>query len=151
MQRRKGEPMRKLCITLATTLSMLSCARPGPAPAPPPAPAVALVSGEQAAQLVAIRDIKVSKKGEVSAKLVNNSSHPLRDVRVLIRHAWLWKNERKPGDNNPSRAVYHVEPDPIAPGSEHTFAYQPAPPLPARRDGHFVTTAEVIGYSQVGD
>ena len=146
--------MRKVYthITVATLLGLVSCAHPGPKPEPPPAaPAVALVSGEQAAQLVSLRDVKPSRTGEVSATLVNGSNRPLRDVRYLIRHSWLWKNERKPGNNNPSRAVQHVVPDLIAPHSEAKFAYRPAPALPARRDGRFVTTVDVIGYSEIGD
>src|SRR5262249_22088363 len=148
----KGEHMRNVsaCITWLTVASLatvLSCTHPRPAPAPPPAPAVGLVSGEEAGQLVTVRDVKVSRDGTVSATLVNHSNRPLRDIRVLVRHSWLWKNERKPGDKNPSRAIYHVVPDLIAPGGEATFSYRPAPPLPARRDGHFVTAVDVVGYS----
>src|SRR5262249_46460632 len=138
-------------LVAALSLSIICCTRHRPPPPPEPAPPEhTLVSGEQAAQLVGIRDLKISRKGEVSATLVNNAHHPLRDVRLLIRHSWMWKNERKPGDKNPSRAVYQVGRDLIAPGATAKFTYQPAPPLPSRGDGHFVTTTEVIGYSEVG-
>src|SRR4051794_164674 len=47
---------------------------------------------DQPPQSITIRNLSV-KDGEVSGEIVNSSSRLIRDVQLLIRYTWLWKNE----------------------------------------------------------
>lgn len=112
--------------------------------------AQSLVSGQEASAVVAIADLKVIN-GEVSGLLVNKSAHRVRNVRLLIRHTWLWNDERHPGADDPGRAVYVTVPKDVAAGHAEPFMYAPEPPLPRRSDGHFDTSVEVVGFTEVGE
>lgn len=116
----------------------------GPATAEQPLPQ------EAVAQIVAVSDLH-AQNGTVSASLVNKSPHVVRNVRLLIRHAWVWKDERHPGTDSPGAAEYYVVPDAIPPGQRQRFTHTPSPPLPQRSDGHFDTSVEVVGFEEVGD
>ena len=107
-----------------------------------------VVPSERVAESVALRDVRV--KGDVvSGVLTNRSGKVLRDVQLLIKHDWLWKNEFRPGEDNPGRAVYYTVPGEIPPGGQTTFTYRADPPLPARSDGRFNTSVEVVGFVEV--
>src|SRR5439155_500144 len=68
-----------------------------------------VVPSERVAESVALRDVRV--EGDVvSGVLTNRSDKVLRDVQLLIQYDWLWKNEFRPGEDNPGRAVYHTVP-----------------------------------------
>jgi hypothetical protein len=86
----------------------------------------------------------------VTGTLTNNSNHQVDDVHLLINHSFLWKNERNPGRNNPSRTEYYRVAKPIPPGTSMTFEYRPDPPLPKRGDGKFMTNVEVMSFTEVG-
>lgn len=92
----------------------------------------------------------VNPNGDVTGIVINKSDETMRDVKLLIRHTWHWKNEYRPGENNPGRAEYVTIDREIAPGERASFHYEPQPPLPERRDGHFETSASVVGYTAVG-
>lgn len=109
-----------------------------------------VVSGQRASAVVIIADLRVLN-GRVSGLLVNKSPELIRDVRLLVRHAWLWNDERHPGTDDPGRAVYFTVPKDIGPGHAEHFMYAPEPPLPRRSDGRFETTVQVVGYTGVGD
>jgi hypothetical protein len=98
---------------------------------------------------VVVRDV-TTRDGVVSGVLLNRSLGRVRDVRLLIRHTWLWEDELHPGDDSPSRAGYDTVSDEIAPGGQVQFTYRPVPPLPERDDGRFETSVEVVGYTQIG-
>lgn len=107
-----------------------------------------VVPSERVAESVALRDVRV--EGDVvSGVLTNRSGEVLRDVQLLIKHDWLWKNEFRPGEDNPGRAVYYTVPGEILPGGQTTFTYRADPPLPARSDGRFNTSVEVVGFVEV--
>ncbi len=112
--------------------------------------AEAPVSPQDAAQVVAITDVS-TQNDTVSAVLVNKTSHLVRDVRLLIRHAWVWENERHPGEDSPGRAEYYIVRNVILPGQRLSITHTPSPPLPKRRDGHFETSLEVVGFEEVGE
>jgi hypothetical protein len=114
------------------------------------APAQTDVSSQAAPTDVIVRNVAVDD-GVVTGIVENRSSLTVRDVRLLIRHTWLWKNERDPGENNPGRADYHTITDDIPPGQITTFTYRPLPPLPVRTDGRFDTSVEVVGFVEVGE
>src|SRR5437899_166324 len=100
-------------------------------------------SGREASATVAVADLKV-QGGSVSGLLVNKSPRPVHDVRILVRYTWHWNNERRPGDDNPGRSEFSVVPLEIPPGGSVPFGHDASPPLPARSDGHFTTTVEVV-------
>jgi hypothetical protein len=90
--------------------------------------------------------------GTFTGVLKNNGTQAVRDVRLLVRHSWLWNDERNPGpiESNPARAEYYVVDSEVAAGSELRFRYAPNPPLSQRTDGRFVTTASIVGLTEVG-
>jgi len=110
---------------------------------------VVIVSPERMAQYLVVRDVSVQNDGTVSGMAVNTSSQPVRDAHLLIRHMFLWKNERHPGKNDPSQAIYYTVPQEIPPGGQVAFTVRPESPLPQRRDGRFKSGAEVAAVTQV--
>jgi hypothetical protein len=111
-----------------------------------PAPADTLVSGEEASQVMEIRDLRIVD-GAAFGELYNNSDQPLHDVWLVIRHTWLWKNERHPKvEDNPARTLYYKLLQPIGPGETAPFSYRPNPPLPERKDGRFETFVEIYSF-----
>ena len=107
-----------------------------------------VVPSERVAEGVALRDVTVDG-GVVSGVLANTSGKVLRDVQLLIQHDWRWRNEFRPGGDDPSRAVYYVVPEEIPPGGQTKFTYRTDPPLPERSDGHFDTSVRVVGFVEV--
>ncbi|MBI3767407.1 MAG: hypothetical protein HY271_02810 [Deltaproteobacteria bacterium] len=108
-----------------------------------------LIADEQPSRIVGVRDV-TTRNGVVSGTLVNRSRKPLRDVRLLVHHTWFWKNEQKPGDDSPGRVDYYTAHGELRPDGSVEFTYRPAPPLPDRDDGHFETTVEVVGWTEIG-
>ena len=86
----------------------------------------------------------------VSGELVNTSNHLVRDVRLLVTHTWHWDAERAPGADSPGRASYHTIPESIPPGGRLSFDVEPTPPLPARADGRFEPSVEIVGFTEIG-
>jgi hypothetical protein len=122
---------------------------------PVPARSEDVISGEQVvgtervAESVGVHDLTVDG-GVVSGMLTNRSGKTLRDVQLLIRHEWLWKNEFRPGGNSPSRAVYFLIRGDLPAGGETPFTYRADPPLPIRSDGRFNTSVQVVDFVEVG-
>lgn len=102
---------------------------------------------------VVVVDVKSDQSGIVSATLVNRLSHSVRDVRLLIRHEWLWSDEMSPGPDvlNPGRASYHTVEGTIDAQGRKEFVYRPDPPLRGGASGSFRTKVEVVGFVEVGD
>jgi hypothetical protein len=118
------------------------------------APAHALTRAEpisvrQASQEVTTADVLVHD-GVVSGTVVNRSGATLRDVKVMIDHAWLWNNERHPGPNDPSRTDFYTLPQAIPPYGTQLFEYHMRAPGPHRTDGRFATMVKVISFTEVG-
>jgi len=82
--------------------------------------------------------------------VVNKSSHPVRDVELLVQRTFFWKNEFRPGGKSPGRSSLFKVPNQIPPGGSATFTYQSPFPLPDRPDGEFRTSVQVVGFTQVG-
>ena len=108
-----------------------------------------LIADEGPSRVVVVRDV-ASRHGLVSGVLVNHSPKLLRDVRLLFHHNWLWKNEMRPGDESPGRVDYYTVRSELPPGETVEFSYRPEPPLPDRDDGHFETTVDVVGWTEIG-
>jgi len=111
----------------------------------------AVMSRGELAKKVLIRDVTVGDDGAVSGTLMNTSGHRLTEVRLLVRHDWLWRDEYHPGADSPGTAGYYVVPQEIPPGGSVSFTYRPDPSLPRRSDGTFQTTVEVEGLLQYPD
>lgn len=105
-------------------------------------------SAEKTAQIIVVRNVMV-KDGAVSGELHNRSSRPLRDVELLIRYIWQWKNELKPGEDALGRAVYYTLEKEIPPGGAVSFTYHPSPRLPSRPDGYFETEVSIAGFTEI--
>jgi hypothetical protein len=103
---------------------------------------------EQGSKTVTLRNVTV-RDGQISGEVVNKSSHLVRDVQLLIRHAWLWKNEFRPGEEAPGRAVLYDVKRELRSGESIPFSYTPSPPLPSRTDGYFETEVSVAGFTEV--
>ena len=138
--------MRYLCM-LTCAAAIATCVDVAPRTA---GAADRALIGDEAADSVLLRDVVARDDGGVTGVVVNRSTRLVRDVRLLIRHGWLWKNERHPGDDSPGRVAYHLVPADVPPGGNIEFRYHPDPPLPDRSDGRFETTVEVVGSTEVG-
>jgi hypothetical protein len=95
--------------------------------------------------------VDVNATGEmVSGRLVNRSTRAVRDVKLGVRHVWLWNNERHPGRDNPGRSDFYTLSDEVPSLGSVEFEYQFDPPLPQRSDGHFNTVVEVVSFLEIG-
>jgi hypothetical protein len=90
-----------------------------------------------------------AQDGVVSGEIRNNSANVVRDVQLLIRYVWLWKNEFHPGKDDPSRSDFYNVSGEIPPRGTTRFQYTPSSPLPKRADGHFMIGVSVAGFTQV--
>ena len=84
------------------------------------AAADAVVPREELSQKVVVRDVVVGDDGAVSGVLANTSGHRLREVRLLIRYQWLWRDEFHPGSDSPGTAIYYVVPEESRPTAPET-------------------------------
>ena len=112
-----------------------------------PVPSQAAELGDDSVSVM----VKSDPYGGMTGLLRNSGARPVREVRLLIRNTWLWKNETNPGSatDNPGRSSYYVVDGEVPAGGELRFRYEPSPPLPVRNDGSFVSSAEVVGFVEV--
>jgi hypothetical protein len=110
--------------------------------------AATVLGADDSARVATIRNLSI-KEGTVSGELVNTSPRTLRDVQLLIRHTWLWKNEMSPGEDNVSEAIYYTVEGDIPAGGTKPFTYRPSQGPPSRPDGGYETSVSVAGYSEL--
>ncbi len=113
------------------------------------AAAGSILSTGDVATVVTVSDV-TSRSGTVAGLLTNNSQRLVRDVQLVIRHSWRWKDERHPGEDAPGRSDFYTVPSEIPASGSVRFSYQGAP-LPRRTDGHFETAVDVVGFTEVGE
>ena len=102
---------------------------------------------DQPPQAVTIRSVKV-QDGAVSGEVANSSPNVIRDVQLLVRYTWLWKNEMKPGEDNRSDAVFYSVEGEIPPGGSKPFTYRPSSPM--KEDaGRYEVSVKVAGFTQL--
>jgi hypothetical protein len=94
-----------------------------------------------------LRNVTVND-GQVAGEVVNHSKTTLRDVQLRILYSWRWKNEFRPGKDDPGTAVFMTVDKEIPAGQSARFEYKPSPP-PARKDGHFDVSAKIVGFTQI--
>lgn len=115
-----------------------------------PNPAAALEKAESVEQVrratAEITDVFM-RNGTLHGQIVNKSDVPLKDVRLLVRHIWLWDNEYRPGRDTYSDAEYLPVEGIIEPGGSVEFSYTPV--LPARQGGHFETKIIVGEFTEL--
>lgn len=107
-----------------------------------------VVPPSEAAQTIVINNLNV-QEGTVSGTVVNKSSATVRGVELLLRQVWQWKDERHPGADSPGRTLPFTLSGDVAPNASAPFTFQ-TPRLPQRSDGQFVTTMDVVSFSEVG-
>ena len=110
--------------------------------------AAGVLPSSDAARTVGISDLRVHE-GSVTGTIVNRSPATLRGVELLLRQDWQWSNERHPGSESPGRSLPLTLAGDVAPNASAPFTFQ-IPRLPARSDGHFVTTMDVVNFTEVG-
>ena len=110
--------------------------------------AQAIRDRDASTRIVSVEKLSVTD-GSVSGEVVNHSRNTLRDVQLLIRYIWLWENETKPGNNDPSVSFYYNLPGEIPPGGRASFTFKPSQPLAKASTGHFETSASIAGFSEV--
>ncbi len=108
-----------------------------------------LVPRERLADMIRVRDI-TTEDGTVSGTIVNDSDQRLKDVHLLVRHLWLWKNEMHPGTDDLSRSDEYVVPGEIPPHGTKTFQYRGSA-SPVRSDGHFEVIVEPVSLVAFSD
>ena len=113
-----------------------------------PANALTFLTEQQAAKTLGIQ-YKTENRDVISGRIINNSSHPIRDPELLVEYHWLWAKEFNPGSNSPGRAAYVKVDKEIQPGESVAFTYRPEPPLPDRKDGRFVPEVSPAGFTIV--
>ncbi len=102
---------------------------------------------DQPPQAVTVRNVKV-QDGAVSGEIVNSSPNVIRDLQLLIRYTWLWKNEMKPGEDNRSDAVFYNVDGETPPGGSKPFTYRPSASM--KEDaGRYEVSVKVAGFTQL--
>jgi hypothetical protein len=104
---------------------------------------------EAPSQVPVVAKVIESTPNIVSFQLTNQSTHPVRDVEVLVAHVFRWENEFAPGQENPSRAATYEVPVSLSPHETTRVTYALAPPLALREDGHFDVEVEVLRWTAV--
>ena len=137
--------MRPICLAITTTV-FLGLLVTG---LPPRGNAATLLTQENVSRVASLRNVTIGKSGEVSGEVVNHSKQTLRDVQLQILHSWRWKDEFRPGTDDPGAAAYYVIDKEISPGQGVRFTYKPSALLPSRTDGHFETTVTIAGFAEV--
>lgn len=107
-----------------------------------------VVPPAEAVQTIVITDLNVGE-GSVSGTVVNKSSATVRDVALLLRQEWQWKDELHPGTDSPGRTLPFTLAGDVAPNASAPFTFH-IPPLDQRSDGSFVTRMDVTGFTEVG-
>jgi len=112
-------------------------------------PGPALRTPEAADRFASLRHVTSTAEGEVSGETANTSNHTVRHARLQILYSWRWKNETRPGKDDPGTVNYHSLNQEIPPGKTTRFNYKPSPPLPSRTDGQFDITVKIIGFEEI--
>ena len=96
---------------------------------------------------LAVRDV-ANNGTTVTGWVVNETSHEVRDVRLVVEQQFRWAQEMKPGDDNPGSSTVVRVPEAIPAGARVQFRYDLSQPQPQRTDGHFETEVKVLSFSE---
>ena len=107
-----------------------------------------VASPTAAARAIALENL-VLTSSEVSGTVRNRTPDDLREIQLLIRYTWLWQDETKPGNIDPSTsAIYRVDRE-LKPGERENFSFKPTPPLSNITGGQFSITVSVFAFTAV--
>lgn len=109
---------------------------------------IASLPASEASKIVAVRNANV-QGNVVSGELINMSPHRVRDVELLIRNVWHWRNEFRPGANPPGSADFYTVRAEIPSGATERFTYTLALPPSTGSDGDFETVVTVAGFTEI--
>jgi len=107
-----------------------------------------VVSGKQSGESIEIRNLTFHNS-VVSGEIVNRSRREVRNVELLIRHIWHWKNEFQPGSDELGTASYYTVERIIPVGAAIPFTYRQGATSSARTDGQYETVVSVAGFTEV--
>ncbi len=107
-----------------------------------------VVEPEQVAGEIGIEDAR-EREGTVTATVVSRSSRTLRDVRIRVAFDWYWKDEKRPGTDDPTFAPERVLPGEIPPGARVPITYEFPERETGRTDGEYHVEVRVIGFTAV--
>jgi hypothetical protein len=105
-----------------------------------------LVEAGQLDSVVRVRDVLVGST-EITGTIVNLTDDELRDVRLRVSDMFLWRNERRPGADDFSRAEEFLVRGPIPPRGAVAFT-APRSPLTPRSDGEYRTSVDVTSLTR---
>lgn len=94
-----------------------------------------------------VRDVQTDGSS-VTGWVLNQTSHEVRDVRLMVQQEFRWTREMQPGEDNPGSGTVVRVPQPIPAGGRVQFRYDMPAPLPQRADGHFETKVKVLSFSE---
>jgi len=97
---------------------------------------------------VELRGVR-STDDTVAGTVVNRSPNPVRDVRLVVSHVWVWDNEFHPGTDDYSRAEYYVVPGEIPPGGSVPFTIRASNPRSEERGGRYLTNVAVSSVTEL--
>jgi hypothetical protein len=104
-----------------------------------------VVGPEQIGTLVSLENVQ-TQGGTVSGQIVNRSDGTVSEVRLLVRDAFMWRDERNPGEDNPGRSQTLAVDVVVPPYGSAPFSIE-RDPLPDRDDGRFLTAVLVMGVT----
>lgn len=102
---------------------------------------------QQAPSGLDVRDVRTDGS-TVTGWVVNQTSHEVRDVRLMVEQEFRWAREMQPGDDNPGSGTIVRVPQAIPADGRVQFRYDMPAPLPRRTDGHFETKVKVLSFSE---
>lgn len=110
--------------------------------------AVSVMTPEQVSEVLSLEKLRV-ERSEISGVVTNRTPHTIRDVQLMVKYHWLWRDERDPGQNPPGTMVMVDLKQPLAPGESRSFSYTPDFSLPSRDDGYFMPEVNVAAFTTV--
>jgi len=112
------------------------------------ASAQTVISANQADKIIEVRNLK-SDVGVISGEIVNHSRYEVRNVELLIRNSWKWRNEFQPGNDDLGTASYYMIERMIPAGAAAPFTYRVGATPTVRPDGQHETVVTVVGFSEI--
>jgi hypothetical protein len=112
------------------------------------ASAQTVISANQSGEIIEVRNL-TSNDSVVSGEIVNRSRREVRNVELLIRRMWQWKNEFQPGSEDLGTASYYTVERTIPAGAAVPFTYRQRVASTVRTDGQYETVVSVVGFSEI--
>lgn len=132
---------------LVASCAFVATSAAAPARAEMPAAERVVLQDRHTADVV-VEDVRGGPDA-VSGVVVNRGRDPVRNVRLVISHIWLWDNELHPGIDDLSRVERYTVPDEIPPGRQVPFTVRPSAPLPEASGGHFMPDVTVASFDEI--